>query len=42
MTGSVEEALKLQRPLPDGSLRIFGRGTKQDPPATEKEAGLLL
>jgi putative SOS response-associated peptidase YedK len=26
--GSPEEALKLQRPLPDGMLRIFARGKK--------------
>ena len=30
MTASAEEALKLQRPLADGTLRIVGRGGKKD------------
>jgi len=31
MTASPEEALRLQRPLPDGALRIVSRGAKEDP-----------
>jgi putative SOS response-associated peptidase YedK len=36
MTASPDEALRLQRPLRDGSLRIVARGVKEDPagPAT--------
>jgi hypothetical protein len=30
MTAPVEEALKLQRPLPDGVLEIVARGEKKD------------
>ena len=30
MTAPAEEALQLQRPLPDGSLKIVARGEKQD------------
>jgi len=30
MTAPVDEALKLQRPLPDGALHIVARGKKQD------------
>jgi putative SOS response-associated peptidase YedK len=36
MTAPTVEALKLQRPLPDGALIIIARGEKQDPP------GLLI
>ena len=32
MTAPVEDALKLQRPLPDNSLQIVAVGEKQDPP----------
>lgn len=32
MTAPAEEALKLQRPLPDGALRIVATGEKEDPP----------
>jgi putative SOS response-associated peptidase YedK len=34
MTAPPDEALKLQRPLSDGSLRIVARGVKEDPAAT--------
>jgi hypothetical protein len=30
MSAPVEEALKLQRPLPDGVLRIVARGERKD------------
>jgi hypothetical protein len=30
MTVPAQEALKLQRPLPDGALRIVARGEKKD------------
>jgi hypothetical protein len=30
MAAPAEEALKLQRPLRDGALRIVARGTKED------------
>lgn len=32
MTAPAEEALKLQRPLPDGALRIVATGAKEDGP----------
>lgn len=45
LTAPPAEALTLQRPLPDGALRIVARGEKQDPPRATPlpsgEAGLL-
>jgi putative SOS response-associated peptidase YedK len=32
LTASTEEALKLQRPLPEEMLRIVAEGRKSDPP----------
>ena len=34
MTAPPDEALKMQRPLADGSLRIVARGVKEDPAGT--------
>lgn len=45
MTAPAAEALKLQRPLLDGSLRIVGQGMKQDmvpSPDSDPAIGLLL
>lgn len=42
MTAPAAEALELQRPLPDGSLKIIARGEKQDPPAVHSAGQLPL
>jgi putative SOS response-associated peptidase YedK len=34
MTAPADEALKLQRSLPNGTLRIVARGIKEDPAPT--------
>jgi putative SOS response-associated peptidase YedK len=31
MTAPAQDALKLQRPLPDGALKIVATGEKEDP-----------
>jgi putative SOS response-associated peptidase YedK len=41
LTAPTEQALKLQRPLPDGSLKIIARGEKEDPPPAPAQASLL-
>lgn len=43
MAAPAADALKLQRPLPDGSLRIVGQGQKEDNESTAAElSGQLL
>lgn len=45
LTAPADEALKLNRPLPDGSLKVIARGEKQDPPSGVQAAprqGALL
>ncbi len=37
MTASVEDALKLQRPLPDGALKIVAQGERRDEAEAETQ-----
>jgi putative SOS response-associated peptidase YedK len=38
MTAPTEEALKLQRPLPDGALKIVATGKREDGPLESAQA----
>ncbi len=42
LTAPADEALALQRPLPDDALRIVAKGEKQDPPTTTPEIAPAL
>ena len=41
MTAPVDEALSLQRPLPNGTLRVVGRGERKDEGRQEMSQTLL-
>ena len=42
LNAPAEEALQLQRPLPDGLLSVVAKGQKHDPPAESPEMAPAL
>ena len=42
LSAPADEALRLQRPLPDGLRQLVARGEKQDPPSETPETALAL